>query len=134
MAANAGIQDRQPNTRKHGFQGSPWYQRAYLEERVSRELYRSQRYKTETSIVLIRIPAISRRAARGLLTYVSTQLRTIDMAGMLGTGDYVLCLPQTAQTGGEVVASRIRASSMSIRRYLTSHLMARTASTSNLSS
>ncbi len=31
------------------------------------------------------------------------------MAGMLRTGDYVLCLPQTAQTGGEVVASRIRA-------------------------
>jgi PleD family two-component response regulator len=89
--------------------GSPWYQRAYFEERVGQELYRSQRYKIETSILLIRIPAISRRAARSLYTYVSTQLRTIDTAGMLGTGDYVVCLPHTPHKGAEVVAGRVRA-------------------------
>lgn len=90
-------------------EGSAWYQRAYFEERVGEELYRSQRYKVETSILLIRIPAISRRAARCLYTYVSTQLRTIDTAGMLGTGDYVICLPHTPCDGAEVVATRVRA-------------------------
>jgi PleD family two-component response regulator len=107
------IEPRLPQPTRFGqenwLEGTPWYQRAYFEERVSEELYRSRRYKTETSIVLVRIPAISRRAARSLYTYVSTQLRAIDTAGMLGTGDYVVCLPHTPRQGGEVVASRIRA-------------------------
>jgi GGDEF domain-containing protein len=90
-------------------EGSPWYQRAYFEERVDQELYRSRRYKIETTLIMIRIPAISRRAARSLYTFVSTQLRTIDTAGLLGTGDYVICLPHTPKEGGEIVADRIRA-------------------------
>ena len=97
-----------PEVTEHWLEGSPWYQRAYFEERVANELYRSRRYKIETSILLIRIPAISRRAARSLYTYVSTQLRTIDTAGMLGTGDYVVCLPHTPREGAEIVASRLR--------------------------
>jgi hypothetical protein len=88
--------------------GSPWYQRAYFEDRVGQELYRSQRYKTDTSIVVVRIPAVSRRAARALYTFVSTQLRTIDLAGLMGNGDYAICLPHTPKSGGEVVARRIR--------------------------
>ena len=99
----------QSNQDEHWVTGSPWYQRAYFEERVGQELYRSQRYKTETTVVLVRIPAVSRRAARALYTFVSTQLRTIDCAGLMGTGDYGICLPHTPKSGGEVVASRIRA-------------------------
>jgi hypothetical protein len=88
---------------------SPWYQREYFEERVEQELYRSRRYKVETTIIFVRIPSFSRRAARAIYTYVSTQLRTIDTVGMLGTGDYVVCLPHTPKEGGEVVAGRIHA-------------------------
>ena len=88
---------------------SPWYQRAYFEERVGQELYRSRRYKTPTTVLLVRIPAVSRRAARSLFTFVSSQLRMIDCGGLMGTGDYGLCLPHTPKDGGEVVASRIRA-------------------------
>jgi hypothetical protein len=88
---------------------SPWYQRAYFEERVEQELYRSRRYKIETTIIFVRIPAVSRRAARAIYTYVSTQLRSIDTVGMLGTGDYVVCLPHTPRDGGEIVAGRVRA-------------------------
>ena len=95
-------------TPPHWLNGSPWYQRAYFEERVANELYRSRRYKIETSIILVRIPAISRRAARSLYTYVSTQLRNIDTAGMLGTGDYVVCLPHTPFDGAQIVASRLK--------------------------
>jgi len=109
MTAKSTTTDPTQVTGERWLEGSPWYQRAYFEERVGHELYRSQRYKIETSIVLVRIPAVSRRAARALYTYVSTQLRTIDTAGMLGTGDYVVCLPHTPREGGEVVAGRIRA-------------------------
>jgi hypothetical protein len=108
MATKSSTQERPP-VEEHWLTGSPWYQRDYFEERVGQELYRCRRYKVETSIVLVRIPAISRRAARSLYTYVSTQLRAIDSAGMLGTGDYVVCLPHTPREGGEVVAGRIRA-------------------------
>jgi GGDEF domain-containing protein len=94
---------------EHWGEGSPWYQRAYFEERVSQELYRSRRYKTDTTVVLVRIPAVSRRAARSLCTFVSTQLRAIDTAGLMGTGDYGICLPHTDKEGGKVVAHRIRA-------------------------
>jgi hypothetical protein len=96
-------------TAEHWVEGSPWYQRAYFEERVGQELYRSRRYKTETTVILVRIPAVSRRAARALYTFVATQLRTIDCAGLMGTGDYGICLPHTPKSGGEVVARRIRA-------------------------
>lgn len=89
--------------------GSPWYQRAYFEKRVEQELYRSRRYGTETTVLIVRIPAISRGAARSLYTFVSGQLRLIDTAGLLGTGDYGICLPHTPKDGGEVVAGRIRA-------------------------
>lgn len=109
MTAKSTARERSKVAGENWLDGSPWYQRAYFEERVSHELYRSQRYKIETSILLVRIPAISRRAARSLYTYVSTQLRTIDTAGMLGTGDYVVCLPHTPREGAEVVAARIRA-------------------------
>jgi len=109
MTANPDSGTAAPPAGERWLEGSPWYQRAYFEERVAQELYRSQRYKIETSIVLVRIPAISRRAARAIYTYVSTQLRTIDTVGMLGTGDYVVCLPHTPREGGEVVAGRIRA-------------------------
>ena len=109
MTTKSGTHDQTPAAEERWLDGSPWYQRAYFEERVGHELYRSQRYKIETSIIVVRIPAISRRAARSLYTYVSTQLRTIDTAGMLGTGDYVVCLPHTPREGGEVVAGRIRA-------------------------
>jgi GGDEF domain-containing protein len=102
------IPDQKNAIEEHWLEGSPWYQRAYFEERVEQELYRSQRYRVETSLLLIRIPSISRRAARSLYTYVSTQLRTIDTAGMLGTGDYVICLPHTPREGAEVVAARVR--------------------------
>jgi hypothetical protein len=105
----ANTQYEQSNQDEHWVSGSPWYQRAYFEERVGQELYRSQRYKTETTVILVRIPAVSRRAARALYTFVSTQLRTIDCAGLMGTGDYGICLPHTPKSGGEVVASRIRA-------------------------
>ncbi len=88
--------------------GSPWYQRAYFEERVGQEIYRSRRYKTQTTVILVRIPAVSRRAARALYTFVATQLRTIDCAGLMGTGDYAICLPHTPKDGGEIVANRIR--------------------------
>jgi hypothetical protein len=88
---------------------SPWYQRAYFEERVEQELYRSRRYEVETTIIFVRIPSVSRRAARAIYTYVSTQLRAIDAVGMLGTGDYMVCLPHTPRDGGEVVAGRLRA-------------------------
>ena len=98
----ADIQD------EHWVSGAPWYQRAYFEERVAQELYRSRRYKTLTTVLLVRIPAVSRRAARSLYTFVSTQLRAIDTAGLMGTGDYGICLPHTDKAGGEVVASRIR--------------------------
>jgi hypothetical protein len=97
-----------PQAEEHWIEGSPWYQRAYFEERVGQELYRSRRYKIETTLILVRIPAISRRAARSLYAFVSTQLRTIDTAGLMGTGDYVICLPHTPREGGEVVAARIR--------------------------
>ena len=106
------IVERPPDPRnqdEHWVAGSPWYQLAYFEERVGQELYRSRRYKTETTVLLVRIPAVSRRAARALYTFVSTQLRTIDCAGLMGTGDYGICLPHTPKAGGEVVASRIRA-------------------------
>jgi hypothetical protein len=93
---------------EHWGEGSPWYQLAYFEERVGQELYRSKRYKTETTVILVRIPAVSRRAARALFTFVSTQLRTIDTAGLMGTGDYGICLPHTPRSGGEIVAQRIR--------------------------
>ena len=93
---------------EHWVSGAPWYQRAYFEERVGQELYRSRRYKTQTTVLLVRIPAVSRRAARSLYTFVSSQLRTIDTAGLMGTGDYGICLPHTDKAGGEVVASRIR--------------------------
>jgi GGDEF domain-containing protein len=89
--------------------GSPWYQRAYFEDRVSQELYRSRRYDTDTTLVVVHIPAVSRRAARALYTFVATQLRTIDCAGLMGTGDYGICLPHTSKSGGEIVALRIRA-------------------------
>lgn len=108
MAINRATTDLTQDIEEHWLEGSPWYQRAYFEERVENELYRSRRYEIETSILLIRIPSISRRAARTLYTYVSTQLRTIDMAGMLGTGDYIVCLPHTPREGAEVVASRVR--------------------------
>jgi hypothetical protein len=97
------------NSNEQWAAGSPWYQRAYFEDRVGQEVYRSQRYKTDTTIVVIRIPAVSRRAARALYTFVATQLRTIDCAGLMGTGDYCICLPHTPKPGGEVVAERIRA-------------------------
>jgi GGDEF domain-containing protein len=106
MKATAKAKSHQ--VEEHWIEGSPWYQRAYFEERVEQELYRSRRYKIETTLILVRIPAISRRAARSLYTFVSTQLRTIDTAGLLGTGDYVICLPHTPKEGGEVVATRIR--------------------------
>jgi len=108
MATKASAQAKTPLVEEHWIEGSPWYQRAYFEERVEQELYRSRRYKIETTLVLVRIPAISRRAARALYVFVSTQLRTIDTAGLLGTGDYVICLPHTPGAGGEVVADRIR--------------------------
>jgi len=88
---------------------SAWYQRDYFEERVEQEFYRSRRYKVETTIIFVRIPSFSRRAARAIYTYVSTQLRTIDIGGMLGTGDYVVCLPHTPREGGDIVAGRIHA-------------------------
>jgi hypothetical protein len=106
------IVERPPDPRFQDEQwgsGSAWYQRAYFEERVGQEIYRSRRYKTETTVLLVRIPAVSRRAARALYTFVSTQLRTIDCAGLMGTGDYGICLPHTPKAGGEVVARRIRA-------------------------
>lgn len=93
---------------EHWGEGSPWYQLAYFEERVGQELYRSRRYDTETTVLLVRIPAVSRRAARALFTFVSTQLRAIDTAGLMGTGDYGICLPHTPKEGGEIVAQRIR--------------------------
>lgn len=88
--------------------GSPWYQRAYFEKRVEQELYRSRRYETETTVLVVHIPAISRGAARSLRDFVSSQLRLIDTAGLLGNGDYGICLPHTPKDGGEVVAGRIR--------------------------
>jgi hypothetical protein len=97
------------NQDEHWVAGLAWYQRAYFEERVGQEIYRSRRYKTETTVLLVRIPAVSRRAARALYTFVSTQLRAIDCAGLMGTGDYGICLPHTPKAGGEVVARRIRA-------------------------
>ena len=99
---------KEPRIEEHWIEGSPWYQRAYFEERVEQELYRSRRYKIDTTLILVRIPSISRRAARSLYAFVSTQLRTIDTAGLMGTGDYVICLPHTPRDGGEVVAARIR--------------------------
>jgi hypothetical protein len=96
------------NSEEQWVSGSPWYQRAYFEDRVSQELYRSNRYEVDTTVLLVRIPAVSRRAARALYTFVATQLRAIDCAGLMGTGDYGICLPHTPKIGGEVVASRIR--------------------------
>ena len=108
MVAKSRTQERRNPLKEHWVEGTAWYQRDYFEARVGHELYRSQRYKTETTLILVRIPAISRRAARCLYTFVSTQLRTIDTAGMLGTGDYMVCLPHTPREGGEIVAGRIR--------------------------
>ncbi len=109
MTIKPEVQELELDIHESWLNRSPWYQIAYFEERVGQELYRSRRYNVETSIIFIRIPAISRRAARSLYTYVSTQLRAIDTAGILGTGDYVICLPHTPRERANVVAGRIRA-------------------------
>ena len=62
----------------------------------------------DLALVLLRFPDVSRTAAFLLRSLVSNQLRVVDMFGLLGDGDYAICLPHTDHKGAAIVAARVR--------------------------
>ncbi len=87
---------------------TPWYQRRYFIERVEEEIYRARRYDVPGSLAIVRSATVSRQGARALYLFVESGLRRLDFGGLLGTGDYAICLPHTPKAGAEVFAGRLK--------------------------
>ena len=85
----------------------PWYQLDYFTARVEEEIYRALRYEIPGSIVVVRLLGISRQSARALHEFGTSRLRRLDFGGLLGTGDYAICLPHTPKSGAAVLAGRL---------------------------
>ena len=91
-----------------------WYRRDRFARKVEDELYRFRRYEVPVSLLFLSFPLTSsRKVAREINAFVMSGLRRLDFAGILGRGDFAVCLPHTDRKGVESVASRLRELTMS---------------------
>jgi GGDEF domain-containing protein len=95
------------------------YNQAYIARLLTANLGLHQRYRTPFSIALITLspaltselkPSRKRSMLRAVGNHVRNDVRLVDDVGRLSDGTFVLMLPQTPKTGGDVAASRVRAS------------------------
>jgi len=76
-------------------------------ERAQAEIARAARYQREIGLVLFEAkPALG---TRGLADLCRAQCRDCDVAGVTGSGEIVLLLPETSLDGALVIGQRIRA-------------------------
>ncbi len=87
---------------------TPWYQRRYFIERVDEEIYHARRYDLPGSLAIVRSASVSRQGARALHEFVESKLRRLDFGGLLGNGDYAICLPHTPRAGAEILVGRLK--------------------------
>lgn len=75
---------------------------------VARELTRAERLKLTTSVIVVTKLPLSRAARREFVSFATTELDSNDLAGILGNGDYAVCLPEAGRPDAEFVAERLR--------------------------
>lgn len=92
-----------------------------IDERLTEEIARARRYDHPLSILMIDLDDFKRindtlghPAGDTVLQHVAAaithSIRAIDIAGRYGGEEFLVILPETATTGAEIVAERIRAS------------------------
>ena len=87
---------------------SVWCKPAQFARKVEDELYRSRRYDVSVCLVFVNFPmTFSHKAAREVAAFVGRGLRRLDFAGVVGDGDYAICLPHTDRDGTGAVVSRL---------------------------
>src|SRR5205809_517268 len=86
-----------------------WYQPDRFFRKLDDELYRFRRYDIPISLLFLSFPLTSsRRVAREVNEFVTSGVRRLDFAGMLGNGDYAIALPHADREGAQTVVARLR--------------------------
>jgi len=82
----------------------------YLAMRLDEECSRAGRYTEELSVVLIAVePSADRISDEDhVLDAIRVKLRSVDLAGCLGTARFLLVLPHTDAAGANVLLERLR--------------------------
>lgn len=93
------------------------YNQAYLGRILEASLGMHARYKTPFSLVLITLapaltselkPSRRRSLLRAVANHIRNDVRLVDDVARLDDGTFVMLLPQTPKTGGEIAAGRVR--------------------------
>jgi hypothetical protein len=71
-------------------------------------LERAGRLGLRTSLVILTDVPLSRAALREFFIFATTKLGTDDFAGVLGNGDYAMCLVDATPGDAEIVAEMLR--------------------------
>ena len=95
------------------------YNRRHLDTKLSYEVQRSVRYKSDLTILLLDVDHFKKfndthghdqgdRVLQGLSNTVKNSLRAIDIACRFGGEEFLVILPETNLSGGLIIAERIR--------------------------
>jgi GGDEF domain-containing protein len=93
------------------------FNQAYVSKLLTSHLGLAARYKTPFSIVLVTLspaltselkPARRRSLLRAVANHIRNDVRLVDEVGRLEDGRFVLLLPHTPKSGGEIAAGRVR--------------------------
>lgn len=95
------------------------YNQTYVGRLLTQSLALHARYRTPFSVGLLTLtpaltselkPARRRSLLRAVANHVRNDVRLVDDVGRLDDGTFVLILPNTAKTGGEIAGGRVRES------------------------
>jgi GGDEF domain-containing protein len=95
------------------------YNQTYVARLVETALGVHERYKTPFSIALVSLspaltselkPARRRTLVRAVASHIRNDVRLVDDVGRLVDGTFVMLLPHTPKTGGEIAGGRVRQS------------------------
>src|SRR2546421_12326099 len=84
-----------------------WSQGTDFIVNVADELKRAGRLGLRTSLVILMNVPLSRAALRDFFVFATTKLGTDDVAGVLGNGDYAMCLVDVTPGDAEIVADML---------------------------
>lgn len=97
-----------------------WYNRRYLQVRITEELARARRHRAALTCLMLDIDHFKRindsfghaagdTVLRDLAQLIDAQIRATDVAARFGGEEFVILLPDTDARAGEQLAERIRA-------------------------
>jgi diguanylate cyclase (GGDEF)-like protein len=95
------------------------YNHAFINERLKQEIYRSQRYNHQMSLLMIDIDdfksvndthghSFGDRVLKNISTLMQQMIRPSDILGRYGGEEFLIILPQTSSEHSLAVAERIR--------------------------